>query len=125
MTMVGRAIQMALLTLIGFLAINIAWFAPAPAAPFDVGSSPVAKSAGWGRTADNGKGWVWQRPGAPGNADMMRVMDPTSQYPNGYVRFDNKHGQPIGRDGKPGPNSQTHISRGSDGSWDTPDGWGG
>jgi hypothetical protein len=82
--------------------------------------------SGWqGRIADNGKGWVWQRPGASGNADMMRVMDPMEQYPNGYVRFYNEHGQPVGLNGKPGPNSETHIPRGVDGGWETPDGWGG
>lgn len=82
--------------------------------------------SGWqGRVADSGKGWVFQRPGASGNADMLRVMDPTPQYPNGYVRFYNEHGQPIGLNGKPGPNSVTHIPRGPDGSWPTPNGWGG
>ncbi|MFF7645914.1 DUF6188 family protein [Streptomyces canus] len=36
-------------------------------------------------------------------------MNPTGMYPNGYVRFTNKHGQPIGLDGKPGSKAATHI----------------
>jgi RHS repeat-associated protein len=86
-------------------------------------SIPGLKGGWQGQLADNGKGWVWQRPGAPGNADMMRVMDPTPQYPNGYVRFYNGSGQPLGLDGKPGPNSATHIPRNPDGSWPVPKGW--
>lgn len=53
------------------------------------------------RRADNGKGWVWQQPGANYNANSVRVMEPTDAYPSGYVRFYNQHGQPIGLDGKP------------------------
>lgn len=83
----------------------------------------VAK--GWAqRTADNGKGTVWQEPGATGNANSIRVMDPNAQYSNGYVRFYNEHGQPVGLDGKPGPNSVTHIPRGADGNYPLPKGWG-
>lgn len=82
----------------------------------------VAK--GWAqRTADNGKGQVWQEPGATGNANSLRVMHPNAQYSNGYVRFYNEHGQPIGLDGKPGPNSVTHIPRGPDGTYPIPKGW--
>jgi hypothetical protein len=65
---------------------------------------------GWvGRTADSGKGIVYQRPGATGNADMIRIMDPTKQYPNGYVRYYNQHGQPLDVFGKPGSQATTHI----------------
>lgn len=96
---------------------------PRFAAEDGIDSIPGLK-AGWqGRVADNGKGWVWQRPGATGNGDMMRVMDPTPQYPNGYVRFYNDGGQPLGLDGKPGSNSLTHIPRNPDGSWPVPKGW--
>ena len=74
--------------------------------------SPVDIPKGWTpRVADNGKGVVFQRPGATGNADMIRVMDPTPQYPNGYIRIYNGHGQPVDLAGKPGPPSATHIPR--------------
>jgi len=65
---------------------------------------------GWqARTADNGRGIVYQRPGATGNADMIRIMDPTDKYPGGYFRWYNDRGQPLDVYGKPGPPSATHI----------------
>ncbi|MFW0793284.1 hypothetical protein AAFP30_05690 [Gordonia sp. CPCC 205515] len=75
------------------------------------------------RTADNGKGVVWQKPGSEGNSDTIRIMDPTSRYPDGYVRYYNSHGQPVTLENKPGPNSQTHIPRNPDGSFPKPKGW--
>jgi hypothetical protein len=73
---------------------------------------------GWfGRTADNAKGIVFQRPGATGNADMIRIMDPTAKYPNGYVRYYNQGGQPLDVYGKPGPQSATHIPHEYKGPW--------
>jgi hypothetical protein len=88
-----------------------------PARPAGVGGDWTA------RTADNGQGMVWQKPGSTGNADMTRIMNPTSQYPNGYVRFYNRYGQPVGLDGRPGPNSLTHIPLNPDGSYPLPSGW--
>ena len=61
------------------------------------------------RVADNGRGIVYQRPGATGNADMVRIMEPTARYPQGYVRFYNSYGQPLGINGKPGSRADTHI----------------
>ena len=77
--------------------------------------------AGWvGRTADNGKGLVFQPPGAVGNQDAIRIMGPTAKYPEGYVRVYNSappNGQPIDVFGKPGPQSATHISQLYRGPW--------
>jgi hypothetical protein len=75
------------------------------------------------RIADNGKGVVWQQPGAAGNSGSIRIMDPNAQYPDGYVRFYNSGGQPIDLMGKPGPNSATHISTAPDGTFPLPLGW--
>lgn len=73
---------------------------------------------GWiGRTAYNGKGIVYQRPGAVGNADQIRISEPTDQYPNGYARMYNSGGQPLDINGKPGPNSATHIDEFQQGLW--------
>jgi hypothetical protein len=65
---------------------------------------------GWvGRPADNGKGIVFQRPGADGNSDMIRIMDPTPDKPSGYFRYYNSEGQPLDPLGKPGQKAETHI----------------
>ena len=65
---------------------------------------------GWvGRVADNRAGIVYQRPGATGSADMIRIIDPTPRYPQGYVRYYNNGGQPLDPSGKPGDRASTHI----------------
>ncbi len=76
--------------------------------------------SGWaGRVADNGQGIVFQEPGAVGNANSLRIMDPTAQYPNGYVRYYNGvgNGQPLDVFGNPGPPSATHIPQDYTGPW--------
>lgn len=77
------------------------------------------------RPADNGMGTVYQQPGAVGNSNSIRIMEPGAnpQYPNGYVRFTNEHNQPINLDGKPGTRAETHIPRNPDGSFPIPKGW--
>lgn len=73
---------------------------------------PSGAKPGWSsRPTNNGKGTVWQKPGAHRNADSVRIMDPGAdpRYPNGYVRFYNDQNQPIRLDGKPGADPDTHI----------------
>lgn len=105
----------------------------ATTSPSAGGRPPGAKDDWVARTADNGKGTVWQRPGAAENgtnaaerrADSIRIMDGDGRYPNGYVRFTDEHGQYLDINGKPGPRNspETHIPRNQDGSYPTPPGW--
>jgi hypothetical protein len=94
----------------------------------NVGSQPPPRGVppGWvARPADNGVGTVYQQPGAVGNSNSVRIMEPGAnpQYPNGYVRFTNEQNQPINLDGKPGTRAETHIPRNPDGSFPIPKGW--
>jgi len=72
------------------------------------------------READNGRGIVYQELGAAGNANSIRIMEPTPRYPHGYVRYYNGqgNGQPLDVNGDPGPPSGTHITaRQHQGPW--------
>ena len=61
------------------------------------------------RMADTGEGIVFQRPGAPTsgqlkNRDMVRIMEPTNRYPDGYIVYYDSNGNPLdlnGVGGKP------------------------
>lgn len=75
------------------------------------------------RLAENGKGWVWQKPGSEYNKNMFRDALPDNRYPNGYVRFYNEEGQPLRLDGKPGSNPESHIPKNPDGTYPKPPGW--
>jgi len=70
-------------------------------------------------------GTVYQQPGAVGNSNSVRIMEPgtESRYPYGYVRFTNEHNQPINLDGKHGTRAETNIPRNPDGSFPIPKGW--
>lgn len=58
---------------------------------------------GWiGREARNRRGIIFQRPGADGDADSIRIMEPNAQNPNGYVTIYNSKGQPLDSAGSPG-----------------------
>ena len=75
------------------------------------------------RVSNNGQGTVWQRPGAIGNRDSVRIMGPTDRYEHGYVRFFNSGNQPIDLHGKPTGNETTHIPKNPDGTYPLPEGW--
>lgn len=51
---------------------------------------------------------------------MIRIMEFTPQYSNGYVRFYNEYGQRIGLDGLPGTNSVMHIPLNPGGTYALP-----
>jgi hypothetical protein len=92
--------------------------AAAASRPAGVGDDFVSQ------VANNRKGTVWRAPGTTGNAGTIRIMEPTAQYPNGYVRFYNNSGQSLGLNGKLGPNSATHIPINPDGTYPLPKDWG-
>lgn len=95
-----------------------------PGDPLKPKDRPDAAGDDWeGRVANDGKGEVWQRPGATKNSDMLRIKDPDANNPHGSVRFYNDKNQPIGLDGKPGNNAHTHIPIRPDGTFPTPKGW--
>lgn len=94
--------------------------------PIQVNSSqnPPGAKEGWeSRPQNNNQGTVYQEPGAQGNRNMFRDANPNPDYPNGYVRFYNEHGQPIDLNGKPGSNADTHIPKNPDGTYPLPKGW--
>ncbi len=62
------------------------------------------------RVADNGRGLVFQQPGASGNGNMIRIMDPTPAYPRGYAVYYNEYGQPLDVFGRPSGRAFTHIA---------------
>ena len=77
--------------------------AAAESSGYDIPSNYVAEPA------DNGQGWVFRAPGSTGNANIVRVGEPNSQNPTGYVRYYNSEGQPLNIVGKPGPDPDTHL----------------
>ncbi|NDZ92745.1 hypothetical protein G3I13_20320 [Streptomyces sp. SID6673] len=74
--------------------------------------------------ARNGKGVVWRPPGSQGDENSIRIMEPTPQHPNGYVRYYNKYGQPVDQQLKPTGPDMTHHDFGPDGQFPSvPSGW--
>lgn len=74
------------------------------------GGTAVRIPAGYvAQPAANGKGIVYRPAGSTGNANTIRIMEPTARYPSGYVRIYNSHGQPINPStGKPESQANTH-----------------
>jgi hypothetical protein len=56
-----------------------------------------------------GGGVVYRLPGTTGDANTIRIMPATAQYPNGYFVITNKYGQPVTPAGKTGGKPDTHI----------------
>ncbi|HUS63458.1 MAG TPA: hypothetical protein VMZ28_02905, partial [Kofleriaceae bacterium] len=69
-------------------------------------------------TQSDDKVIIFQRPGASGESESVRIMREGAAkkypYPNGYVRWYNKHGQPLNAAGKPGSQADTHFGLGPD-----------
>ena len=73
---------------------------------------------GWiQRMADNDRGLVFQKPGSARNENMLRIMEPTNKYPDGYVRVHQPNGQPVDVLGKAGSRSSSHVPQTYRGEW--------
>jgi hypothetical protein len=84
--------------------------------------------ATWLRLPARGNGTIFQRPSdigvGNGNQNSVRIMNPGAHpgYAAGYLRFYNRHGQPVDAGGKPGRNATTHFDL-SSWSGHLPTGW--
>lgn len=57
----------------------------------------------------NNKGFTFRPPASEGDQNTIRVMEPTPEYPDGYVRVYNQYGQPVDLNGKPLGDNETHF----------------
>ena len=60
----------------------------------------------------NDGGLIFQKPGSVNNQNIIKIMNPTPDYPNGYIRVYNQYGQPLDiTTNKPGSGtgSDTHF----------------
>jgi hypothetical protein len=65
-------------------------------------------------------GWIYRKPGTEGNEGIVRIMEPTDRYPEGYVVYYSKTGQPLSPTGAQGSRSNWHRPIGDH---DPPPGW--
>jgi NAD(P)H-dependent flavin oxidoreductase YrpB (nitropropane dioxygenase family) len=77
---------------------------------FNIPSSYVGEPA-------KGNGWVFREPGTTGDPNTIRVMEPNSSSPNGYVRVYNSYGipndfsrEPLGNVGVVKPETHFELS---------------
>jgi RHS repeat-associated protein len=78
--------------------------------PTNAPSTPKIPDGWISEPTKNGRGTIYRPPGTTGDANTIRVMNPTPDYPNGYWRQYDGSGVAIDpATGKPGNAGNTHV----------------